>query len=216
MNNLISEHIDFHSHILPEIDDGSENFQMSVSLLDSAKKNGISKVMATPHFYPHRDNTEQFLALRNDSFNSLKPYAEKIGIEIACGAEILVYPGVEQMKDIEKLSTDGCYLLELPLSFSLITSEHLDTVKNMKSYGQVILAHAHRYPAETVEELAENGILLQLNVSDICSFKGRKKAVEWYKKGYVYAVGSDVHHSPEIYRKFKKAISILTKEQNHD
>ena len=212
MNNLISEYIDFHSHILPEIDDGSKSFQMSVSLLDSAKENGIRKIAATPHFYPHRDNTEQFLAMRNDSFNKLKPYAEKTGIEIICGAEILVYPGIEQMNDIEKLSTDGCYLLELPLSFSLITPEHLETVINMQAFGKVILAHAHRYPAEAVEELAENGIFLQLNVADICTFKGRKKAARWYKKGYVYAIGSDVHHSPEIYKKFKKAVSILTKE----
>ena len=141
----------------------------------------------------------------------MKPYAEKIGISIVCGAEILVCPGIEQMKDIEKLSTDGCYLLELPLSFSLITSEHLDTVKSMKSYGQVILAHAHRYPDEAVEELVKSGILLQLNISDICNFRGRKKAVEWYRKGYVYAVGSDAHHSPEIYRKFKRATRILIK-----
>ena len=45
MNNLISEHIDFHSHILPQLDDGSKDLQMSVSLLESAKKTESAKLL---------------------------------------------------------------------------------------------------------------------------------------------------------------------------
>ncbi|MGN0395823.1 MAG: CpsB/CapC family capsule biosynthesis tyrosine phosphatase, partial [Coprococcus sp.] len=44
------EIIDFHSHILPGIDDGSRNVETSIKMLDRCADNGVGLMVATPHF----------------------------------------------------------------------------------------------------------------------------------------------------------------------
>ena len=43
--------IDFHSHILPGMDDGSKSTQESLEMLDMLRAQGVDTVAATPHFY---------------------------------------------------------------------------------------------------------------------------------------------------------------------
>ena len=59
--------IDFHSHILPGIDDGSKSVEMSIKMLRREAQQGISRVVATPHFYPQTDNPERFLRRRAEA-----------------------------------------------------------------------------------------------------------------------------------------------------
>ena len=47
--------IDFHSHILPGIDDGARNVQTSLSMLDMVAAQHVDVMIATPHFYASRD-----------------------------------------------------------------------------------------------------------------------------------------------------------------
>ena len=42
-------YIDIHSHILPGIDDGAKNFEMSMEMLQMAYDNKIRKIILTPH-----------------------------------------------------------------------------------------------------------------------------------------------------------------------
>ena len=53
--------VDCHSHILPGIDDGSKNLEESLELLRLSARQGVSHMMATPHFYPQYDAPERFL-----------------------------------------------------------------------------------------------------------------------------------------------------------
>lgn len=46
--------IDFHSHVLPGIDDGSDCVEESLEMLHTAKNQGVSTMLATPHFYASR------------------------------------------------------------------------------------------------------------------------------------------------------------------
>ena len=46
--------IDFHSHVLPGIDDGSDSVATSLAMLAEMKAQGIEAVFATPHFYANR------------------------------------------------------------------------------------------------------------------------------------------------------------------
>ena len=62
----MSQVIDFHSHILPGIDDGSKNVEESLQMLRMMAKQGITHVVATPHFYPQHDTPESFLKRRAD------------------------------------------------------------------------------------------------------------------------------------------------------
>ena len=44
--------IDVHCHILPEVDDGAESMQQAINMAKIAQEEGISKMIATPHYHP--------------------------------------------------------------------------------------------------------------------------------------------------------------------
>ena len=52
--------LDIHSHILPAVDDGAKNVDDTLSLLEMMRSQGITHVIATPHFYPNDDTIEEF------------------------------------------------------------------------------------------------------------------------------------------------------------
>ena len=60
--------IDFHSHFLPGIDDGSDSISVSMAMLDAWRSQDITTVVATPHFYAERNNPERFLRRRDEAF----------------------------------------------------------------------------------------------------------------------------------------------------
>ena len=62
---------DFHSHILPGVDDGSTSVEESIAMLRMLSRQGVSHVVATPHFYPNYDDPEQFLRRRKDVYEDL-------------------------------------------------------------------------------------------------------------------------------------------------
>ena len=80
--------IDFHSHILPAIDDGSKNVEESIVLLDMLKDQGIKTVVATPHFDVQRETPAAFIERRQESYEMLRPHLKKDPPEIILGAEV--------------------------------------------------------------------------------------------------------------------------------
>jgi protein-tyrosine phosphatase len=47
--------IDIHCHILPGMDDGSAEFEATMKMLRIAEDDGISHIMATPHYRCQKD-----------------------------------------------------------------------------------------------------------------------------------------------------------------
>ena len=56
--------VDFHSHILPGVDDGSRSVEESLEMLRAVARQGIGTVVATPPFYANHDTPERFLRRR--------------------------------------------------------------------------------------------------------------------------------------------------------
>ena len=73
-------YFDIHSHILPGVDDGAKDICESVELINSMKKEGITAVIATPHFYPNEMYLSDFLQDRNlkMSQQTTKRYWKKV------------------------------------------------------------------------------------------------------------------------------------------
>ena len=81
--------IDFHTHILPGMDDGAENESVSLQMLEMLKGQGIEIAVLTPHYYRDKNTVEEFLERRNASYNRLLQAAENKDIpEIMTGAEV--------------------------------------------------------------------------------------------------------------------------------
>ena len=69
--------IDFHCHFLCGIDDGAASVEESIGILNELKKQGVSLVVATPHFIAEAVDTEEFLLKREEAFLKIKDFAVK-------------------------------------------------------------------------------------------------------------------------------------------
>ena len=214
--------VDFHSHILPEVDHGSDSVETSLFQLECAKKQGICKIIATPHFYPHQHNVDEFIKRRDSAYLKLRPYISDVRIKL--GAEVLLYPGLENMAGLDKLCIYQTKTLLLELPFTPLSDEYYESVAAIKSKGiDVVLAHPDRYSVDTIERMILLGARLQLNASSLFGFKKNKKAyLRWIESGNVVALGSDIHGKDKraykrlakCYKKLKGKTDVITKESN--
>ena len=109
--------IDFHNHCLPQIDDGSGSIQTSVKILEQAKSQLVSTVIATPHFYAHRETIECFLERREQSYNRLQEsIAQDSCANIILGSEVRIEKEI-QILDVKKLCIQNTNILLLEPPF---------------------------------------------------------------------------------------------------
>ena len=191
--------IDFHSHILPGIDDGSSSVEESVALLSMLKDQGIKTVVATPHYDAKRATPEAFVQKRNESYEKLLPEIKDGFPKVILGAEVAYYPGIERLKGIGSLTAgdSDLLLLEMPISvwteYTVKELVDLTTTKNMT----VVLAHAERYlglqSSKTIELLDDSGILRQYNADFFLRFGQKRKALKMLERGEIHLIGSDCH-----------------------
>ena len=194
--------IDFHTHLLPNIDDGSRDLEESLEILSRQEAAGIKTILATPHFYPDH-NLGQFIERRKAALEELKEESKTRGIDIRLGAEVLLPVDTWQLEGLEALCIEGTHyiLVELPYShwsdWVYTSIEKLIVGKGLTP----ILAHVERY--DTVYEnpnvllpFLEMGCLLQANAISLHPESSRRKlTLKLAKHGFIHLLGSDVHRS---------------------
>ena len=192
--------IDFHSHILPNIDDGSKSVSESIELLRMLSQQGISAVAATPHFTPTRHNPRQFLEERQLSFERLKSELEPSLPAIRLGAEVFYYRGIRHMQELPSLCLEGTRLLLLEMPTSTWNDYAIREILELSCSGEIIvvLAHIERYwkfqDNATWNRLYESGIQMQVNASFFTDFTTRRKAMSMLKNSEIHLIGSDCHN----------------------
>ncbi len=214
--------IDWHSHILPEIDDGSRSTAESISLITAQLSQGVKTVVATPHFDPNFETVDSFLKRREKSFEKLKEHLPPNAPEIVLGAEVRFYAGISRMEKLKALKAEGSniLLLEMPMSYwTEYTVRELIEMSG-KSDIKIVLAHVERYfnfqNYETWKRLYENGILMQANASFFTSFQTKRTAVSLLKHGNIHLIGSDCHNMISRPPKMDKAFKIIEKKLGKD
>lgn len=190
--------IDWHTHILPRIDDGSKSVEESVLLIDSLIEQGIDTVVATPHFYADDGDVKCFVERRNASFLKLEAVNHS-DIKILLGSEVRYYPGISRLDNIDSLQigNTGLLLLEMPMAkwteYMLHELEQLALLPNLK----IVMAHVDRYlkiqPFQVFERLIESGILMQANAEFFIDFFSKRKALQLLQNGFIRFLGSDCH-----------------------
>ena len=213
---------DWHSHILPNVDDGSRDVAESLRLLEMLAEQGVGKVIATPHFIADNESVSAFIKRRNDSYNRLKEVANKGMPEIVLGAEGAYYSGISRLSNLKELCIDrtGLLLLEMPFSvwkeYTLKEVVEIATAKNIV----VILAHIERYlklqPYKTLEQIMEIGVLMQVNASYFAELRTRRKALSLLKKGGIQFLGSDCHNLTSRAPKLGTAYEVIKNKFGED
>ncbi len=213
---------DFHSHILPGIDDGSRDTKESEQLLEMLKNQGISIVVATPHFFPGQQSTEEFLQKRNEAFLKIKDIAQQKGITVILGAEVNYYDGISHSDNLEKLKIGQSDLLLVEMPMTKWSDRMIRELTEISCLGgiTVVLAHIERYlkfqRKDILDELIYNNILIQSNASFFNSKKTRRKAIKLFTQGKIHFIGSDCHNTESRPPKIGEAYSVIRKKSGED
>ncbi len=210
--------LDFHSHILPAIDDGSQSLDESLKLLDMISEQGVKTVVATPHFYANRRPVEEFLKRREKAFTLLKENVSEKHPDILCGAEVYYYSGITRMPELKKLRIEGTKLLLLEMPMSKWTDYTVREVIELAGGSSItlVIAHMERYMGyqskKTLSQLYQSGILMQFNASFFTSFSTKRKAISMLKNGEINFIGSDCHNLTDRAPRIGEATEIISKK----
>ena len=198
---------DFHSHILPGVDHGSDTLETSLKQIKLAVRYGVDRIIATSHFYPHSRSATSFIERREKAYCALKNALGDINVTLALGAEVLLCNSIENLPYINELCVIGTKTLLLELPFSDFQVSYCHSVYNLSSMGYtVVMAHAERYDKSWINETLAAGAKLQLNAETFSRFK-IKRVLPWLENGDAIAIGSDIHGADaSAYKKFKKAV----------
>lgn len=199
----MSRIIDFHSHVLPGIDDGSHSVEESIALLRLAAEQGITHVVATPHFYPQQDTPERFLRRRAAAEAALREELQKHpGLpEVSVGAEVYYFNGISNSEAISKLTIDKkrCILIEMPLP-PWTDSMYRELDGLYRKQGLIpIIAHVDRYIGRfrtygIPERLAALPVLVQANGEFFLKRSTAAMALRMLNKNQIHLLGSDCHN----------------------
>lgn len=216
----MSEIADFHSHILPGIDDGSASVTESIALLRREAEQGIQHVVATPHFYARYETPEEFLWKRDHAEEMLR--AEMKGIDglprLSVGAEVYFFRGISESEFLPQLTIqeNRCILIEMPPSpWTESMYRELDDIWRRRQIIPVI-AHIDRYirPFRTFgipERLAELPVLVQANAGFFLNGRTRRLALRLLREDQIQLLGSDCHNLDTRPPRLGSAIQLIEK-----
>jgi len=206
---------DCHTHILPSIDDGPSDADVSRQMIDSLLLQGAAAAILTPHFYPHETNINDFLFLRNESYKILTENL-KTDLKLILGSEAFFCINFEHFDNIGSLCIEGTDLIlfEIPFPDSMTAKilKQVEKFLSMHNYTPII-AHIDRYPffntknIHILHEFIDMGCLLQMGTAPLKEKGTAKFAVNLVKEGLISFIGSDCHNikyrTPDIADAYK-------------
>ena len=212
------EYIDMHSHILPGLDDGSKNMDMTLAMLRVAEEEGIRTIYTTPHCMPGKGHPT--LAKVEEKIHLVQEMAAAEGIQITLkkGTE---YYYIEEMSEwmeegkIITLGDSNCVLVE----FEPYAEEKYihNAVREILGFGyQPVIAHVDRYlDWYTREDYAAlfsfSDCLYQINMEALADRAARKFVLRLAKEGYPLLPGSDAHNTEKRRPNFDEAELLFRK-----
>lgn len=189
---------DWHSHILPGVDDGFQKMEDSIAILNRYEELGVKRVWLTPHIMEDYPNTtdnlrERFLELEN-AFNGK--------VELRLASENMLDPLFEERlekRDFLPIGKDGSHLL-VETSYFNPPYGMEDMIEGIISAGFTpLLAHPERYrymEEKDYRHWRSRGVHFQMNYISLTGGYGetaRRKAEWLLKNGMIDVCGSDVH-----------------------
>lgn len=196
---------DIHSHILPGIDDGAQSMEESLKLLKLMQNQGITHVLATPHFYPQEDNLTDFSEKISIAFAQLENETIKRELpHIYLGCEMLYFQGIGQSKSLPVLCINGSRYLLLELTDNCISEALFQDLQDIKTNCNIIpiIAHIERYhKAKNYKKLlkfiSEEKILAQINASSVLIPAFKRTIKKLLKENLVQFIATDTHSLDE-------------------
>ena len=202
--------IDIHSHILNNVDDGSDSLSNSIDILKKAEDAGFTDIILTPHYIEdYYENTKSMIKEKIEELKK-ETYKKNIIVQLHQGNEILLTENTVNLLNEIKISTlaDSRYVLyELPFSNKMMNLGQL--IYEIRSSGYIpILAHPERYSyiqenPSSITEIINYGTFIQSNYGSFTGQYGKsaKKTAEILLENHItHFLGSDTHKHGLIYK----------------
>lgn len=210
--------IDLHSHILPELDDGSQSLEESLAMARMAVQSGVTVMVATPHCMD--DRAQQVYAawrlLREALRDTEIPLKLYLGMEIFGTADT-----VRLLRAGRLFPLNGSQYPLIEFSFRSTGEEETQILYQVLRAGyRPLVAHPERYGyvrenPELINLWTKMGCLLQINRGSLLGRFGpgaQRMAAELVERGFVTAVATDAH-SPRVRTPWMKDIQILLSQE---
>lgn len=191
--------IDLHTHILPNVDDGSSSLEESLALLRMLASQGVTLTAATPHFYATSDTPEQFFLRRESAWKQLSGAMESGMPCVLLGAEVAFYRNISQMQQLERFCIGSSRLLLIEMPFEPWSERVLAETLEISERGiQVMLAHVERYfrfqRADVWQRLSDRGVCMQTNANALFRMASAGKTLRMLRRGMIQFLASDCHN----------------------
>ena len=197
--------LDFHSHILPGLDDGATDLDNSVALASAMADWGFERITCTPHITNKFRNTPDMIRA---AFEQLQEtlYVRGVDVELKMSAEYRLVP--ETWPEVLEKNwlmpiEDRFVLMELPI----FNPEDIKDIKPLEEFKKVIylgltplLPHPERYFYLSEKELMsylEAGVRIQSNYGSLAGLYGdraQQNARSLVDQGLVSYYGTDMHN----------------------
>lgn len=213
--------IDIHTHILPDIDDGSRDWSQTERMLRLQQEEGVTDIITTPHFdmeqnYQDPDKLRALVAEANEHAGQVTP-----GITLYTGCEVLYTPGVVdayKKGDILTLADSQYLLVEFFPQSSYRDIE--EAVHAFVAEGLTpVIAHVERYEClldeyDYLYELIKMGAVMQMNSRSLLGKRFDKRVKicrRMVQNGFIHFLGSDCHNEGERPPKMQKPYETIAK-----
>lgn len=213
------QYLDIHAHILPAVDDGAKDMETAIRLLEVLKEQGVTAVVATPHFYPETDNNEEFVELVETAYRELKSATVNEDLpNVFLGCELRYFSGIGKSGAIKQFVIRGTnhLLLELPYGAPITQTVLQDIIDIGERQGlEPILAHIERYSKvkgfkKLLKLISEGYASAHINASAVVTKEEAKICEKLIKGGYVSYLASDTHSINHRPPQIKQALDAIT------
>ncbi|MEI6852907.1 MAG: CpsB/CapC family capsule biosynthesis tyrosine phosphatase [Bacteroidota bacterium] len=204
--------VDFHSHLIPGIDDGSKSIEESIDIITFFQSMGVKKMITTPHvsmeYFPNKrdDILERFSRLQEDIAKA------GLSVQLEVATEYMIDDGFRALMHQGNLLTFGDNYLLIELGSFAEHPDFSSLIFDLQTSGyNVILAHPERYSfwhshKDMYTTLKEREVLFQINALSLTNVYSTavNKTAQWLiENNMIDFIGSDVHHASqkEIYKK---------------
>lgn len=216
-----------HCHIVPYVDDGADDMEEAVKMLELEYAEGVRHIIATPHFRFNMFETP--LEKVQEEFEKLKKKAEGIGeegITMHLGCEFHVNMNMVEMLRAKKVLTmAGSRYVLVEFSGPAEQSQIRERLYSLVSSGyKPIIAHVERCAKlrsdiNFVEELVEMGAKVQVNAESLIGKEGfgtKRFCTKLMKEDLLHFVGTDSHGSSYRVPKLKDAYNFVAKKMGEE
>lgn len=197
---------DIHTHILPGMDDGAKDADMSLAMLRMERAQGVNAVVLTPHFYRELEAPEHFLKRRRaacqvlvDKVMSL-PEAERESLpRMYLGAEVAWMPNLADWPHLNRLCINGGKHLLLELPMTPWNDQMFRQIYDMMDRTGItpVIAHIERYrntqKKEHIEEILSLGVSVQISAGPLTRLLSRGPELKLLREQKVQYIASDCH-----------------------